>query len=793
MTLRHAIPLLLPAAGWVAGLAAARSDAVSWTWLGALAVAAMLLVAVRRWRLFAVLLLAGVIWGGAALLLDAWRVAYDASWTAATVEISATVAGVTETPAYRRIRLTDVGRSDGESLHGLVDIYLFGRQPLPLAGQKVDLSAKLRPPQNHRNPGAFDYVDYCFDRHIVLTGSLRGSLRIVDPGTSWLERMRARIRHAVAGLPPGQSGVLQALLLGERGGIPVSQYEAFAATGAAHLLAISGLHIGMVAAWGFAITWWLLTRREAWIVAVPVRKVALSIGMLTAIAYATLAGWPLPTQRAVLMLVAAVAAWWLRARYAPLNILLAALMLILLIDPAAVVSVSLWLSFVAAAALVTFAAGREGTDPGWRGWLTGLFWVSLVAGLATLPLIAAVFGRLPAWNLPANLLLVPLYGGLILPLSLLGALSAMLGLDGAASTLLHLAGTVVGWGNAVMQQLHHWPAGNLWLPAVPTWAGLFYGAGVLLALWLWQRQGAGVAMAAFAAVLAAWLLVVVPERPPAVTTFTAWDVGQGAASSLVLPDGTTLLIDAPGRARSRFNGGTTMAAGLRTQGITHADVLILSHAQSDHAGGAARLFDQLRAVHELWLADVPANRAYLPMLGLIRRIGAAGGTVRWLAAGDRLQVGDMRVNILWPPRGFAPENDNNTSLVASVTLPGGQRLLLPGDMEQPVEHALLNRGLGRHQVLLVPHHGSRTSSSAALLDRLQPQLAVAQTGRHNRYRFPADAVLRRYRQRQIPFYNTAGGNVSLLLPGHGGVSVRRYHPPQAGKRNAALQWVRVSL
>jgi len=796
MPFRLATPLLLPAAGWVAGLAMARLESVPFTISLLVAMAAFLLLIMGRFRRVAALLLAGIVWGTGALLLDAWRVTVDPSWTAGQVGLQATVEQVSTTPTYRRLRLSDVERSDGARLHGLIDLYIFGHQPLPLAGQQVTLTTTLRLPRSAMNPGAFDYAGYCFDRHIALTGALQGGMQISDARISWLERMRQRIRTAIAPLPLAEGGVLRALLLAERDTIPVPQYEAFAATGAAHLLAISGLHIGMVAAWGFAIAWWLLTRREAWIVVLPVRRVALSIGMVLAVAYATLAGWPLTTQRAVLMLAAAVAAWWLRARYAPLNILLAALMLILLWDPAAVASISLWLSFIAAGALLAVFAperGQERPKRDWRSYLAGLFWVSLVAGLATLPLIATVFGRLPLWSLPANLLLVPLYGGLVLPLALLGAAVAAVGGTTVAVSLFALAGDAIAFGNSLMEALHHWPGGNLWLPDVPAWSGWFYGGGALLALWLWRRQQPRDASAAFVAMLLCWLAVVVPERPPAEPLFTAWDVGQGAASSLILPDGSTLLVDAPGRPQSRYNGGTTMAAGLRQQGMTHADVLLLSHAQSDHAGGTMRLLDQLRSVHELWLADVPANHRYPPMLAAARRVTANGGAVRWLARGDRLKLGEASVEVLWPPRHFAPANDNNSSLVCTLQLPSGQRLLLPGDMERPVEEALLAQEIGRHELLLVPHHGSSSSSSRALLARLKPQLAIVQSGRHNRYHFPAAVVVQRYRAQGAALYNTADGAVTLLLPEGGDVRVQQYQLQQGGKRNTALQWVQASL
>ena len=794
----RAIPLFVPTLAWVLGLAAARMDVVPWQ-LDVVLFTVLCVAGALRWqRLFCLWGLLGLLWGGIWLLNDARQMMYDASWVGQDVLLQADVEAVRTSATSTRLRLKYVQRHDGKVLAGKVDVYVWHATVLPQAGQSVRLTAKLKAPMNRYNPGGFDYQGYCFDRHIALIGGVRGKIDILNSDTGLLNHLRAKVQ-AVLPNNAAQRGVLQALLLAKRDHIPIQIQEAFAATGAAHLLAISGLHVGMVAAWGAMLCWWLLTRREAWIVRFPVRHCSLAAGVLCAIFYATLAGWPLPTQRAALMLGAAALAWWLRARYQPVNTLLLALMLILLWDAAAVLSISLWLSFVASLALVFFVHRDEQESQSKSNhisrYIKSLIIVSLIASLATLPLIADVFRRLPIWSLPANLLLVPLYGGWVLPWALLGEISALLNLHDLAEIWMVISGYGIDMGNVVLMRMHTWLGGNLWLPDISLVWGAFYVLGMLWGAWLWLRKQKKVAMLLISGVLILYGYVAASEYAPATSRFIAWDVGQGAAASLiqVLPNkpAHVLVVDVPGRKGSRFNGGTTVASGLRALGLTHIDVLMLSHAQSDHAGGALRLLDSVRDISELWLADVPANHDYHAMRKAVASIQQQGGIVRWLKQGDVLQMGEVKVTVLWPPAGYAPDNDNNTSLVCTLEMASGKRILLSGDMETPVEQALLKMGILEPQTLmLMPHHGSRTSSTTKLIQRVQPSIVIAQTGRDNHFGFPKDDVVQRYRDVGSDVWNTANGAVIWSLSDG---KVSQFKPVLKRKRDVALQWVDLLL
>lgn len=792
------LPLLVPTTGWLAGLAVARVESVSLEFTAAFTLFAFLsLFLIKSGRMFIFSLLAGLVWGLSMLLWDAHTVSVDESWLSGSQQVSATVEKLERLPSFIRLRITDVQRVDGVSLAGRVDAYLYGRERESVirVGDRVRLSLKLHLPRNMLNPGAFDYRTYCFDRHISLIGSAKG-LKVLWHGGSLLERGRERITETISVVESHASGVLRALLLADRTGVTIEQHESFAASGASHLLAISGLHVGMVAGWGFILFWWVLTRREAWIVAWPVRKLALTAGVLMAVGYATLAGWPLTAQRALLMLGAALLAWWLRDRSEPLNTMFAALLLILFIDPAAIVSISLWLSFTAVTALLIWSS-RLANEPdlslwqkAWK-WIAGLFWVSVVAALVTLPIIADLFGRIPTYTLLANMLLVPLYTLYVLPLSIVGELLALTGAVDVAAEVFAWAAEGVAEGDILLMLLKTWPAGNLWVPGISIYATLFYAGGIIGSVFLLFRQYRVRALLSTVLTLSLYLLMVVPERSPDVPVLMVWDVGQGAASTLAMPDGRVMVIDSPGRYGSRFNGGTIVADGLRSQGLVHADVVLISHAQSDHAGGVGRLLDHLRGIGELWIADIPENRSYKPMESAIRHVEARGGMVRWLKRGDRPRFGDAGVEVLWPPKGYISYKRNNASLVLSVKLPTGARLLFPADIEREGEFRMVRNGLDHHDVMLVPHHGSRTSSHPAWVQNVRPDIAIVQSGWKNRYRFPRPEVVDRYEKAGAKVMDTKQGAVSVRFGET--LKVEQYRPELAGKRDTALQWWRSAL
>ncbi|MDX8409551.1 MAG: DNA internalization-related competence protein ComEC/Rec2 [Mariprofundales bacterium] len=778
------LPLLWPAVGWVVGIALGLADGLPLIWTLIIA-----LLAIGLWwrgrRTGWLLLAVGVGWGVMVLAHGVWQQQVDGSWLDRVLTVDARVVAVQYNPHRQRLTLDLVRRADSARLRGQMWLYLYGRKMVPqmLAGDRIHTVLRAHRPRNRANPGGFDFVSYCAGHGISLLASpvatAVGATHIQhQPDPTWMAQLRHRVREALAQLPAQPRAVLLALVLADRSQLTDRQWQQFSASGTAHLLAISGLHVGIVAGWGFFLVWWLLTRREAWIVRLPVRRCALVAGLLFALAYASLAGWTLPTQRAVLMLGAGVTAWWWRASAAPLNTMLAALMVMLLWDAGAVASLSLWLSFVAVMALLLYADRLTMAANGWSSKVVAMTMVTVIASLATLPLIAAAFGRLPLYTLPANLLLVPLYGLWILPCALGGALLAIVGWGIAAAGLFTVAAKGAQVGNGLLAFFYGLPGGSWWLPHLPWWGVMLLALLLIAAGWLlWRRhyRTGGVVVAVALLGLMAW-----PERDVDRAQLMVWDVGQGAATTLRLPGGFALALDAPGRAGSRFNGGSTVADGLRAQGVVHLDVVAISHLQSDHAGGIASLIRRVNRVGSLWLADVPENHASHWAQRLIAMVEASGGQVRWLARGDRVDVAGHAIAVLWPPRGTVMSNSNNLSLVLSVDLGHHHQLLMMGDSEHPVERQLLAT-VEAHDVMLMPHHGSRSSSSLPLLQRLQPQLAIAQSGYHNRYGFPAAQIVARYQALDATVINSANGAVAVWMDG-ARLQIRQWGSAKAEKR-----------
>jgi len=794
-------PVFVPLLYAITGLALTRSDMLDIRVAAVLLSIIIIILLILRQRLPILLLLAGAALGVADLLWDASRMNVDASWLSGDVSVTADIEQVERFAAYRRYQLQYIRRADGRALAGKALLYQHGSDAHGIrlqAGQRVQLSAHWRLPRNYRNPGAFDYRAWCFDHHIALIGSMKGNPQILSAGIPWLEQQRQKVRAVIDQSHADYNGVLRAVLLGQRAQIRAYANDVFSATGTAHLLAISGMHVGMAAAWVFALAWFILTRREAWMVALPVRNISMVCGVLAAMAYATLAGWPLPAIRAAIMLATGALAWCLAARTEPVNTLLAALSLILLFDPAAIASLSLWLSFVATAALLLWAGKHAVIQHDAKALRlriaaagTAVLWVSLLATLATLPLIVATFGRVPVYSLPANLIMAPLYALIVMPLGLLAELLALLGLNSVSLPLMHLAGSAVALGLHILSWISALPAGVLWASSPAFWMQAAYAMGMGgCGMLLWRGKRA-IAALSCALVLAAWLALVLHETDIPQPQWVVWDVGQGAASTLLLPGNHVIAVDAPGRAGSRFNGGTSEAAGLRRMGITHIDVLALSHAQSDHLGGALSLMKNMNSVGQIWLPDVPSAR-HDPRLQAIVAYGRRHGSViRWLARGDYIQLpgdGATTATVLWPPRLLDPANTNNTSLVLAVRLSNHIRLLWPGDIEAEAETAILATGLESTDVMLMPHHGSATSSQQSFLNKLHPTLAVAQTGLANRYGFPKPAVVKRYQSMGVDVRNTADGAVLVRWPEHSEPDTEQWQARRLLRRELALAW-----
>jgi len=613
-----------------------------------------------------------------------------------------------------------------------------------VAGEAVRARLRLRPGGGLRNPGAGDPGAARRRRGIAAVASpvhptLTARLDAGGPGAA-LQRRRARTAARLQERGPG-GALLAALALGDRGGLDPAHRDAFARLGAAHLLAVSGLHLALVAGAVYAAARRLVARIPALAARRDARELAMAAALAAAAGYALAAGWGVPVRRALLLLIALAVALLRGRPAARSHPLMAAGLVILALEPGALFSPGAWLSFAATAALVAAAGRAEGE--GLRHAVGALARASATAFLATAPVAAAAFGVATPWAVPGNLVLVPWVGGLVLPAALASA--GALAVAPAAPAAAALAGLAAGLAEATLEAVG---AAAARLPGPTTGAApapvlLIVGTGLALAALAARSTGFRVA----ASLVVGGLFTLAP--PAAVTPgpprLVVLDVGAGDAT-LVQGRRGTLLVDAGAAFPGVDRGRDAVAPALAALGVERLDALVLTHADVDHRGGAPALLRML-PVEALWLP--PGGRSD-PGFAAVREAAAGAGVpVAEHGAGDTpRRLGDLRVEILWPPRrpaAAAPDNDR--SLVLRVSVGGGPRVLLPGDLEAAAEAQLVARGTDlRADLLKVAHHGSRSSSSRAFLAAVGGAAAVVSAPCHGRFGWPHPEVVDRLRE-----------------------------------------------
>lgn len=613
------------------------------------------------------------------------------------------------------------------------------------AGERWRLAVQLRRPLGTANPHVFDYEAWLLAQRIGALGSVKAGQRLQAASgvTAWRDQLRQRLLQTPAF---AREGALAALVLGDGSGLSRADWQVLQATGTVHLMVISGQHIALLAGLVYAAVAGL-ARLGLWPRALPWLPWACGLGFAAALAYGVLAGFEVPVQRACVM-VALVLLWRLRFRHLGVWLaLLMALNAVLLVEPLASLQAGFWLSFAAVAVLLLVFAGRLGPWPWWRSW--GRAQWSMAVGL--LPAMLALGLPVSLSGPLVNLLAVPLLGVVVVPLALLGTL--LLPVPWLGETCLWLAGGLLHglfWG--LTQVAAVLPA---WLPvAPPLWAWCLGVLGVVLVL-----LPAGVPGRGLGVLLVLPLLWVPVNRPaPGEVQVWQWDVGQGL-SVLLRTREHALLYDAGPRHGDFDLGERLVLPALRAQGISRLDVLLLSHADLDHAGGAEALQRGLPIGRVLSgeAAALPAVLAAQPCID--------GASWQW----DGVRFSTWR----WQQ---APEG-NPASCVLQVEAASGERLLLTGDIDQAAERALLASGRDlRADWLQVPHHGSGSSSSLAFLQAVAPRAALLSRARYNVYGHPHPQVLARYRALGVEVYDSvADGSVQLLLGRHGEAHGEREH------------------
>ncbi|HYW03112.1 MAG TPA: DNA internalization-related competence protein ComEC/Rec2 [Gammaproteobacteria bacterium] len=626
--------------------------------------------------------------------------------------------------------------------------YGQGRSPSP--GELWSMPVRVWAPHGFINPGGFDYERWLFLHRIDATGyvrNVRAARRLAPPGSADpVLRLRAGIdRRLAAELPrDGPSAVIRALATGYRGAIGPATWDLLARTGTVHLVAISGLHVGLVAALVLLLAGaaWSLSRRAT--DRLPARRVAAPAAWMAAAAYALLAGFTIPTRRALVMLTVVLAAVWWRRRPDPLRTLTIAFLAVLVIEPTSVLAPGLWLSFGAVAFILYGMVARVRVP----GRAHAAVRVQLLVSVGLFPLTLLFFGR-ASWIAPiANLFMVPLFGVLVVPL-VLTAVALLAAWPIAAHGALHLAHGILAACWPLLEGLGQLAGPGVHLaPLAPARAGL---AAVGAALLLVPRGAPGRLAGAVIAIAACWPRVFVPA--PGVARVAVLDVGQGLAAVVRTRRHVLVYDTGPRFASGGSAGATVVVPYLRSIGARRIDRIIVSHADRDHAGGLR----DLRRTFPVGDIEMGGGGRLAPGA----RPCLAGQHWRW----DR-----VRFAILHPAAGDRLRG-NDASCVLRVDGEGAS-MLLTGDLERAGERELGSRGAGRLRadVLQVPHHGSRTSSTQAFLRAVHPVAAAVSAGWGNRYHLPAGEVLARYAGLGVPTFDTARDGALLWRIGGDGVA-----------------------
>jgi len=589
------------------------------------------------------------------------------------------------------------------------------------AGETWQFYVRLKPPHGFMNPGGFDYEAWLFQNGIHAAGYVRESdvnRKLQPAGLLDDTAGRQRIAEKITSMPDGPAfaGFVAALAVGDRSAIDPHQWEVLINTGTNHLMAISGLHIGLAAAFGY----WLCRRLLPACVmqTVPAQHAAMTAAVIVALIYAMLAGFAIPTQRALLMLVCVAGASLLRRTTRPMDVLSVALLLVLLWDPAAVMSAGFWFSFLAVAVIFHALTGRLARSR-WLKW----GWMQLVIALALFPLSLFLFQQASLVSPLANLFMVPYVSLLVVPLILLGLL--ILPISAAASAALFgLAASLFDLIWPLLQWLSDFPYSH-WFKAQP---GILMtimalaGVGILLAPRIRYWRAAGI-------ILLIPVIIWQPQPPQAgAYEFNVLDVGQGLAI-VVRTRSHTLVYDTGARFSERLDSGEAVLLPFLThEGIKKIDLLMISHGDGDHIGGAESLLEAY---------------PHTPVLGQ----GIDELSTPWrkfCEAGQKWTWDGVDFTVLHPD-GATYTATNNRSCVLKVEGEGGS-VLIPGDIEQPVETRLLHHSRDKlaADILIAPHHGSKTSSSMSFIEAVSPQIVIFAAGYRNRYQFPKQQIVARF-------------------------------------------------
>lgn len=617
--------------------------------------------------------------------------------------------------------------------------WYYPDQPIK-AGQQWVFTVKLKRVHGTMNPGGFDYERWLFTEGVGATGYVRPSPKPVLLGSDsawssisvWRQSITDQLSSALGN--SASLALIKALTIGDGNSVTQEQWEVFRKTGTTHLVVISGSHIGLIA----GLVYFLVLKLWAWTgwLAWSPQKVAAVSAVLVAIFYSGLAGFSVPTQRSVVMLSIAMAAIILQRNSRPFNTLSIALFAVLIVDPLAVLSAGFWLSFLAVSVIVYAVSGRLGKlGPVW-----GAIKINGVTSVGLSPLLLLFFQQVSLIAPLANLIAVPVISLLVVPLSLL-AVIIMFILPTLASKLFFLVDAVLQGLWWLLAHLAEIPMASINHALPSYWALLFAVPGILLLL-----APVGIPARWLSLVLFLPLVFTDVKRPETGgISMTLLDVGQGL-SAIVQTTHHLLVYDTGAKFSEHSDmGQSVLLPFLRSQGVAKIDSLIISHGDNDHIGGAVSLMRGMPT--EKILTSVPQQLSEYAPIECV-----AGQSWLW---------DEVKFTILAPQQAFVSENDN--SCVLKIQSKHGTALLT-GDIEAAAESWLVETygEALKADVLVAPHHGSKTSSTAGFLQAVQPGYVLIPAGYRNQFGHPHKDVLARYRQVHSLWLNNADSGAIVV-------------------------------
>ncbi len=681
-------------------------------------------------------------------------------------------------PNMTRVKLLAQGLVSGNNIlplneHIILTVY---RNAVPLhPGEKIRFTARLRTFKSFRNPGHYNYEKAMAFAGFTCAAAVSDGRTIVPMGPGkmpffrgFIERLQAPVRTFFnQNLGQRNAALFCALILGERQGIDPPLREAFNVSGLGHLLAVSGLHIGLVAWTVFFIFKWGLSRSSRLILSTDIRKWSAFLTFFPVIGYTLLAGCRVSSQRAMIMVLAYLLSIILGREKEVWSTLALAGLAILFLDPGAIFTPSFQLSFIAVTGILWLTpailgklANRKRTPSEKHfitgsvfGYVTGLAAVSFSALYFLLPITAYYFHRIPLVSIPANLTTIPILGLWVLPSGFLSVLILPFS--------SHLASLCLGfstWGlNIMMKLVNFWASfswASIWVFTPNFFEIVLFYAFTFFAFFAGRRKWARLGLAATVLIIlidvAFWVHQVKFRRDLEVVFL---DVGKGNAALISFPGGKTMLIDGGGFPGNNFDvGKMVIAPYLWRRKIHTIDTLVLSHPQADHMNGLPFIADAFHS-SEFWHnGDRVENPTYNELMDTIKENGITLKQPAQLQ--EKIRINGADIEVLYPePRNnmstvaMEGEELNNRSMVLRISY-AGTSILFPGDLEEIGEKGLLARAGNRvrSDILLSPHHGSRTSSSKSFLEMVAPKVCIISSGEDRFGRFPHPSVLKRLAQ-----------------------------------------------